>query len=133
MAHRPGVALLVAAGMGLFLWELDHGADLDTARSVAVNAIVMGEIMYLFNCRHMNASAFSWENLVGNRTVLLAIGVLLVFQMLFTYLPLMQTLFGTAGIGLASWGRIILSAIALMLIVEVEKLLLRRKLFAAAR
>jgi calcium-translocating P-type ATPase len=121
-------ALLVAGGLGLFLWERAQGADLNTARTVAVNALVMGEIMYLFNCRHMTASALNWENLFGNRIILAAIGVLLVFQMMFTYLPVMQEMFGTAGLSLAAWGRILLFGLAAMLVVEAEKYLRRRRL-----
>ncbi|OGB20941.1 MAG: carbonate dehydratase [Burkholderiales bacterium RIFCSPLOWO2_02_FULL_57_36] len=122
--------LLVAGSLGLFLWELDHGKDLATARTVAVNALVMGEITYLFNCRHMTASALNREGMLGNRFVLLAIGLLLVFQMLFTYLPVMQAMFGTAGLDLASWGRVVLFGLALMLIVEAEKFFLRRAALA---
>ena len=125
-------ALLVAGSLGLFLWELDRGAELAAARTVAVNALVMGEIMYLFNCRHLTASALNWEGAVGNRYVLLAIGLLVVFQMLFTYLPVMQTMFGTAALDIAAWGRIVLFGLALMLVVEAEKLMLRRTTLAPA-
>ena len=125
-------ALLVAGGLGLFLWERNHGADLHTARTVAVNALVMGQIMYLFNCRHMTSSALHWKSVVGNRHALFAIGVLLVFQMLFTYLPVMQTIFRTASLDFASWMRIVLFGTALMLVVELDKHLRRRDIFSFA-
>lgn len=118
--------LLMTGSLGLFLWEVELGTDLDTARAVAVNTLVFGEITYLFNCRSMTASALNWKSMLGNRYVLLAIGVLLVFQLLFTYLPVMQAMFGTGSVSLAAWGRIVAFAVALMLIVEAEKFLLRR-------
>src|SRR3989338_6991475 len=43
-------ALLAVGVVALFLWEIARGASLDAARTVAVNALVMGEIAYLFNC-----------------------------------------------------------------------------------
>lgn len=121
--------LLIAGSLGLFLWEIGHSADLETARTVAVNALVMGEIMYLFNCRHMTASALNWEGAIGNRYVLWAIGILVSFQALFTYWPVMQTMFGTAWLGAASWARIFLFGLTLMLLIEAEKVLLRRAIF----
>jgi hypothetical protein len=45
----------------------------------------------------------------------------------FTYLPVMQTLFGSAGLDAAAWGRILLFGVALFLIIETEKALLGRR------
>ena len=53
--------------MGMYLWELDHGATLETARTAAVDTLVAGEIAYLFNCRHIAAPALSWQGMTGNR------------------------------------------------------------------
>ena len=119
--------LLVAGAMGLFLWELQRGVALDVARTVAVNALVMGEIFYLFNCRHLSAAVIGWRGFSGNPVVLGAIAVLLVLQALFTYLPAMQSLFGTAAPDAAAWGRIVLFGIVVYVTVEAEKALLRRR------
>lgn len=126
-------ALMVAGSMGLFLWELEAGAAIDEARTVAVNTLVMGEILYLFSCRHLIAPALTWEGITGNRYVLMAIALLLVLQMLFTYVPLMQNVFGTASIGWVSWGKIVLFSVLLLLIVEFEKHILRRSGTASAK
>ncbi|WP_020653171.1 cation-transporting P-type ATPase [Massilia niastensis] len=121
-------ALLVAGSLGHFLWEMERGAGLAVARTAAVNALVMGEIAYLFNCRHVNASSISFEGLVGNRYILLAIAVLAVLQLLFTYLPTMQTLFGTSALDLETWSRIMIFGLFLGLVVELEKWLIRTAL-----
>ena len=118
--------LLVVGSLGLFLWELERGASLEVARTVAVNVLVLGEVAYLFNCRRLTASVLSWEGLFGNRSVLVAIGVLTAFQVPFTYLPMMQELFRTAALDSAAWGRILLFGLAVFLVVEVEKLIMRR-------
>ena len=124
-------ALLIMGCMGLYLWELDHGASLETARTAAVNTLVIGEIAYLFNCRHISTSTLSWQGLSGNRHALLAVAVLVVLQVVMTYLPAMQEAFGTAPLQAGAWGRIVLFGVALMLIVEGEKWLLRRAGIAA--
>jgi magnesium-transporting ATPase (P-type) len=119
-------AILVAGALGLFLWESGRGAPLEVARATAVNAVVIGEVFYLFNCRRFTESALSREGIFGNRYVLIAIGVLLVLQLGFTYLPFMQRWFGTAGLDAAAWVRAVLFGMALFTVVEVEKRLFRR-------
>ena len=119
-------ALLVIGSMAIFLWEMRNGAALEVARTAALNTLVIGEIGYLFNCRRIASPALTWEGLAGSRNALLAIGLLIVLQLMMTYLPLMQAAFGTAALGLEAWGRIVLFGVALMLMVEGEKWLFRR-------
>jgi magnesium-transporting ATPase (P-type) len=114
--------LMVSGGIGLFLWELGQGAPLPVARTAAVNAIVVGEIAYLFNARTLRAFAVRTGALDGNRYVLPAIGVLAAFQLLFTYFVPAQEVFGTAALGLGAWARIAVFGIVLFLIVEAEKM-----------
>ena len=125
--------LLVAGGLGMFLWESAQGQSLEIARTAAVNALVMGEIAYLFNCRRLTSSALTIEGLAGNRYVWSTTAILLLFQGLFTYLPVMQTLFGTDGLDAATWGRILLFGLTLFVVVEAEKALLSKRLRLAAR
>lgn len=120
-------ALLTVGPFALFLWESGRGVGLDESRTVAVNALVMGEIVYLFNCRYLLAPVFSRAGLFGNPVVLLTIGVLLVLQLSFTYLVPMQQMFGTVAIDLAAWTRIVAFGVLLFVAVEIEKALLRKK------
>jgi magnesium-transporting ATPase (P-type) len=117
--------IMVAGAMGLFLWETSRGMPLEVARTVAVNTIVVGEIVYLFNCRHLTDSALTREGFLGNRYALAALGVLVVIQIAFTYAPWMQQLFGTAALDAEAWLRMGLFGVALFFIVEVEKRILR--------
>ena len=118
--------LMVLGTFGLFLWERLHGAELETARTVAVNTLVIAEIFYLFNTRFLTASALSRNGLFGNRYVLIAAGLVILFQLLFTYLPVMQQLFTTTAIGVDAWLRILAVGILLFFAVELEKAWLRR-------
>ena len=118
--------LLVAGGMGLFLWEVARGASLEAARTAAVNGVLMGEVFYLFNVRNLYASTLNREGFIGNPYVLLAIVMLVVCQVMFTYLPAMQDLFGTEPLGGDVWLRILGFGVVLLCAVEAEKLVLRR-------
>ncbi|NTV87545.1 MAG: cation-transporting P-type ATPase, partial [Burkholderiaceae bacterium] len=117
---------LMAGSLGLYLWEIERGMPIEVARTAAVNALVMGEIFYLFNCRSLTAPVVGWSGLVGNPVVLITIGVLVVLQGLFTFLPLMQTLFATAPLDGSTWVRVLLFGILVYSVVELEKALIRR-------
>lgn len=118
--------LLVIGGMILFNWELQQGATLETARTVAINALVMGQVAYLFNCRSMTEPVLNWQGVFGNRYVWWAIGILLALQLLLTYWPPMQGLFQTTSIDVEAWARIFLFSLALLMMVELEKAMVRR-------
>jgi calcium-translocating P-type ATPase len=121
------VATILTVGtIGLFKWVREQGMSIEEARTVAVNTLVMFEIFYLFNARYMTASVLNWKGLVGNRYVLYAIGILLIFQIGFTYQPHLQMLFGTRGIDFSLWARIIMVSASVLLLVELEKVIIRR-------
>jgi Ca2+-transporting ATPase len=117
--------LLLAGTYGLFALALDR-VGLDAARTIAVNALVAGEIAYLVNTRRIHAPAWTLDGLFGSRPVLIAAAAVLAFQCLFTYLPPLQTLFGTAAIDAASWLAIAGFAAAVFMLVELEKAGIRR-------
>jgi len=85
----------------------------------------MFQIFYLFNSRYVTASVLNWEGLTGNRYVLIAIGILIIFQLCFTYLAPMQSLFGTTAIDFNIWLRILLVASSILFLVELEKYFVR--------
>ena len=121
------VSLIIVAGtFGLFLWEREHGASIELARTVAVNTLVMFEIFYLFNVRYLLEPALTYEGLTGNRYVLYAIGLLILFQLGFTYLGPMQALFKTTSMSIDAWLRVVAVAFSVLILVEIEKWLLRK-------
>jgi magnesium-transporting ATPase (P-type) len=118
--------VLMSGTFGLFLWEMESDVSIEHARTVAVNTLVMFEVFYLFNSRYITASIFNWAGLTGNRYVLIAIAMLVTFQLGFTYLEPMQTLFGTTAIGIEIWLRILLVSSSVLFLVESEKYFMRR-------
>ncbi len=118
--------IIVAGTFGLFLWAHDSGASIEYARTVAVNTLVMFEIFYLFSTRYIIESVLNRKGIFGNRYVLIAIGILLVMQIGFTYLPPAQALFGTVALDGLSWSYIVVVAASVLILVELEKTVLRR-------
>jgi len=118
--------LIAVAALVLFFWEMRVEASLETAQTVAVNTLVAGQVFYLFNSRFIWRSSLSIKRLLSNPYALMAAGFLLVVQLGFTYLPFMNTWFGTAPITLSDWGILSLVGLSVFLLVEVEKAVMRR-------
>ena len=116
----------IAAGIGLFLWELELGNSVESARTIAVNAVVMCEIFYLFNSRSLLGPVLSREGLLGNPAVPLTIALCLVLQLLFTYAPPLQGVFGSESMSADEWLRVLLAGVTLFVVAELEKCLVRR-------
>ena len=57
--------LLVIGSLSMFMWMQARGVEEEVARTVAVNALVFGEIFYLFNCRYLRRSVLSKEGLLS--------------------------------------------------------------------
>ena len=121
------VSLLMAcAALGLFLWELERGSSLETARTMAVCAVVAAEMFYLLNSRHVERSALTREGLLGNPQVLLAIGVCALLQLAFVHAPWLQAVFGSTDLSAGEWLRVLLAGAAVFAAAELEKWVLRR-------
>lgn len=120
------VSMVMAAGtFGLFLWLMESGADIAYARTVSVNTLVMFEVFYLFNTRYIIAPVWRLRDFTGNRMILLAIALIVILQLLFTYSTPMQALFHTVALDLNTWLHILLVAFSLFILIECEKLLIR--------
>ena len=118
--------LMIAATFYVFEWTLAQGGSLATARTAAVNMLVFGELVYLYNCRHFVASALSWKGMTGNRIALWVSLALVVMQLAFTYEPTLQRLFHSTALDARAWSLILGLSLAKFFAVELEKAVLRR-------
>lgn len=100
-------------------WLISEGANQATASTMMVNIIVMCKIFYLFNIRTAK-SAFS-KDFFSNPMAFIIIGIMLVFQVVLTYVPFMQVAFYTEGLTPLEWGGTILAGICVLLIAEIDK------------
>lgn len=113
--------LLMGLTLVLYNWSIRHQADLAHARTVAINSLVVAEMVYLISCRSLTGSTLTLKSWLENGYALLAIFALLLMQLALTYLPFMHALFGTAAITLQDWLIITGSSLLLYLLMELEK------------
>ena len=118
--------LMMTVTFGVFEWELARGGTLELARTAAVNMLVMGEMVYLFNVRHFTTSAFARGTLTDNPVAFWVCVLLIVLQLLFTYTPPFQHLFQTVALDAVSWAVILGLGGLKFVVVETEKMVLRR-------
>ncbi|MDF3011146.1 MAG: cation transport ATPase [Burkholderiales bacterium] len=118
--------VFAAVSLGVFFLALERGRDLETARTLVVNTLVVLEIFYLFNVRYLGMTSITLRGVLGTPAVLYALAAVVVAQLAFTYLPLMQGWFATRPVALADGVLIIACGVALLALFEGEKLLLRR-------
>jgi len=123
--------LMMIGALGLFLWELNHGTPIETARTMAVNAVVVSEMFYLINSRFIVAPALSREGLTGNRYVLLTIAACVPLQLAFTYMPAMQAVFASTGLTVQEWGKVLGAGLLVFCVAEIEKFVIRGTPLAA--
>lgn len=123
--------LMMTGALGLFLWELQVGTSIETARTMAVNAVVAAEMFYLINSRFILSPVLSREGLTGNRYVLLAIAACIPLQLAYTHAPFMQAVFDSADLSLTEWIKVLAAGVLVFGLAELEKFLMRRTRLAA--
>ena len=116
---------LVAFTLWAFFWMKGQGASDNLARTVAVNAITIGQIFYLLNSRFLLDSSLSITSHRGNKYLPMGIGAVVVLQLLFTYAPPLQAVFGNEAIPLHVWPILIAGGVVFFLVVELEKFIIR--------
>jgi calcium-translocating P-type ATPase len=119
-----GLALLLYT-LWAFFWMASPDVSDELARTVAVNAITIGQAFYLLNSRYLLDSSLSIKAHMGNRYLPLGIGAVVVLQILFTYAPPLQRLFETEAVPLWVWPRLFLGGLVFFFAVEAEKLIIR--------
>jgi magnesium-transporting ATPase (P-type) len=115
-----------AVTLGLLQTTLAHGGSIESARTLVINGLMAMEIGYLFSLRILSRTALTWKAALGTPAVLKAIGALALSQLVITYVPLMNRLFGTAPLTAAQLALAAAPGAVLILVLEAEKALLRR-------
>jgi magnesium-transporting ATPase (P-type) len=119
-----GVALLVFT-LCAFFWMKGHGGSDRLARTVAVNAITVGQVFYLLNSRYLLDSSLSLKAHLGNKYLPVGIGAVVILQLLFTYAPPLRALFDNEAIPLYVWPLLFAGGVVFFMVVEAEKLIIR--------
>lgn len=118
--------LLGLLALAIYFHALGAGRDLATARTMVVNLLVVAEIFYLFNVRYLHMRSLTWRGALGTPAVLGAIAIVLIAQLFFTYAPFMHGLMESRPLLMADLLLIGGMGLLLFLLLEGEKLLMRR-------
>lgn len=118
--------LMVCGTFGIYAWASARGLPVETARTMAVNTVVVMEIFYLFSVRYVHGTSLTFQGVLGTPAVLLGLVAVVLAQFAFTYLPFMQRIFGSGPVAFADGLVIVGVGVVLLLIVEVEKRLVVR-------
>jgi Ca2+-transporting ATPase len=110
--------LLLTGAATVFYWGL-ASADEVVARTMVFTQIVFFELIVVFNCRSETRSVFRL-NPASNGWLLAAIGFSALAQVAIVFTPFLQGLFGTAALGAAEWGVVLLgSSLAFLALPEL--------------
>ena len=121
------VSLLFCAGVfGQFWLALAQDLSLETARTMAVNTLVVMEIFYLFSVRYAYGTSLSLEGVKGTRAVWVALLVVTGLQLAFTYLPWLAMWFEAQPLGPAQSAQVLAVGVAMLLLMEAGKAVQRR-------
>lgn len=113
--------LFFLAVFGIYQYAIKAGHDVEYARTLAMNMLVGLEIFYLFFVRTMNLRSISLAGIKGTKVVWSAVGVVVVAQLAISYIPILQTVFGTHSPTLIDNLVIVLTGFALLIVLEIEK------------
>jgi len=119
-----GLALL-AYTLVAFFWMKSLGASDALARTVAVNALTIGQAFYLLNSRYLLDSSLAFGAHLGNKYLPFGIISVAILQLLFTYAPPFQAMFGNEAIPPWVWPWLLAGGLIFFLVVETEKLIIR--------
>lgn len=116
------VSLLFLGGIfASFQWALQVGLGEAAARTLAVNTLVAMEVFYLFAVRYLDNPSLTLRGALGTPAVWVVIGLIVLLQWLFTFLSFMQTLFGTASLGIPALLMAPAAGVLVLLVLELEK------------
>ncbi|MGD9023015.1 MAG: cation-transporting P-type ATPase [Deltaproteobacteria bacterium] len=118
--------LLLIGAFGLFELEIVTSGNENLARTIAVNTFVFSEMFYLFNCRSLTLS--TWRlGIFSNRWLWLGVFIMAALQVVFTYMPVFNTIFQSHPMGFRHWGLVLGCSALIMLVVAFEKYFRRMK------
>lgn len=120
--HIILVSTLFLCGVfGIYHHAVDQGCSIDLARTMALNTVVVMEILHLFFIRNIYGTLLTWKAVRSTKVVWTVVVIITVAQFAITYLPLLQRIFATEAIPF--WYGVLIIGIgaALFAIIETEK------------
>jgi P-type Ca2+ transporter type 2C len=127
LAIRLGAASLVMATLtlGAVAWGEDR-YDLAVATTMGLTTLSLLHIVAAVESRELTASIFS-RYTIANRRFVQLVGAAFVLTFLVTELSFLQRIFDTVSLTSSQWGICLLCAVAYVALVELGKLVYRRR------
>ncbi|TAK34586.1 MAG: HAD family hydrolase [Chloroflexota bacterium] len=125
-----GLVLMIGT-LVIFVWQLNSGASIDHARTVAVTTMVLFQNFHIFNSRSFTKSAFvinPLSNLFLFATIVGALGL----HILAMYWAPLQLVLRFEPLPLETWLTLTAVAASVLVVVEIEKAI-RHRLRAASK
>ncbi|MHC5269805.1 HAD-IC family P-type ATPase [Enterococcus sp. LJL98] len=118
---QMAIVSILMAGLSLvaYEWFLAQGLSQALSSTLMINILVMSKIFYLFNIR-TSKPAMS-KAFFTNKMAFIIIGVMLILQLLLTYVPFMQRAFQTDSISMMGWIISFVSGLLILVVSEVIK------------
>lgn len=121
------VGLIISLGVIVnFVAALDEGLSLERARTIAVTTMVLFQFFQAWNSRSELRSVFTISPL-SNPFLFYSMVAAFLAQIAVVYVPALQWVFRTEALTLAEWGRIILVSLSVVVLVEIDKFIRRRR------
>lgn len=113
--------LLIVAMLGQQAWTRALGGSEARGLTVAMNVLVISQCLYCLSCRSLSANMVSFRAWVENPWLTGMVILNGALQALITYAPGVTDVFGTAPLTGLDWVRVLVTALVIFLLVELEK------------
>jgi Ca2+-transporting ATPase len=127
------MGIILAAGtLFVFITRLEAGMPLEKARTVALTTMVFFQFYQALNCRSETQSIFKMS-LTKNPFLLFSMLAAFFAQLAVLYVPALRWIFRTEPITMMGWVEILLVTLTIVIVVEVDKWIRRKKRAEVAR
>lgn len=130
LVYAIGVGAIMCVGtLALFIYGLNlypPDPELAGPRTIAFTVLMMFQMFSVLNFRSERNSLFK-IGVLTNKHLIGAVFSSILLQLAVIYVPFLQGVFGTVPIGLFEWLLIILVSSSALVIVEIQKLIVRKR------
>jgi Ca2+-transporting ATPase len=119
--------VLAAGTLFVFISDLNQGVPLERARTAALTTMVFFQFYQALNCRSETESIFSMSPM-SNPFLFYAMIAAFFAQLAVLYVPAFQWIFRTVPLTMTEWLEIVLVTVTIIIAVEMDKWIRRRKL-----
>ena len=113
--------LFLGAVFGMYSYAIDRGYEQALAQTLALNTLVVLEIFHLFFIRNLHGTSLTWQAVRGTPMVWLSIVIVTCAQFAITYVPSLQSIFGTLAVPFWDGVLVVGIGIGFFALIEIEK------------